>query len=105
MDSSFYLIGGAVVLLIIGWMIFKFFTRLLKHFIFATILGVTVAMFWYQPTSTRPDPNIGKFAYGVNSNNFLGVIVANDKDDGSWIVEKSGMKMKYPKSKVIIKDK
>ncbi len=105
MDSSLYLVVGAVVLLIVGWVIFKFFTRLLKHFIFAIVLGVTVALLWYRPDSTRPDPNIGKFAYGVNSGNFLGVIVANDKDDGSWIVEKSGMKMKYPKSKVVIKDK
>lgn len=105
MESWILIAVGAVALLIIGWTIFKFFTRLLKHFIIAIILGVTVAMFWYQPTSTRPDPNIGKFAYGVNSNSFLGVIVANDKEDGSWIVEKSGMKMKYPKSKVIIKDK
>lgn len=105
MEFSLYLIGAAGVLLIIGWMIFKFFTRLLKHFIFAIVLGVIVAMFWYQPNYSKPDPNIGKFAYGVNSNSFLGVIVANDKEDGSWIVEKSGMKMKYPKSKVLIKDK
>lgn len=105
MDSALYLALAGVVLLIIGWVLFKFFARLLKHFILAVILAVTVALFWYQPTTTRPDPNLGKFAYGVNSNSFLGVIVANDKDDGSWIVEKSGMKMKYPKSKVIIKDK
>jgi hypothetical protein len=105
MESSLYLVVGAVVLLAVGWVIFKFFARLLKHFILAIILGVIVAMFWYPPDSTRPDPNIGKFAYGVHSGNFLGVIVANDKDEGSWIVEKSGMKMKYPKSKVVIKDK
>ena len=105
MESSLFLAGGVVVLLIIGWMIFKFFTRLLKHFIFAIVLGVIVAMFWYQPGTSRPDPNLGKFAYGVNSNNFLGVIVANDKEDGSWIIEKSGMKMKYPKRNVIMKDK
>ena len=105
MESPLYLILAAVVLLGIGWVLFKFFTRLLKHFILAIILGVLVAMFWYRPSSLPPDPNIGKFAYGVNSGNFLGVIVANDKDDGSWIIEKSGMKMKYPKSKVIIKDK
>lgn len=105
MEPSLYLVGGAVVLLIIGWMIFKFFARLLKHFILAVVLGVIVAVFWYQPQPAPSDPNVGKFAYGVNSNNFLGVIVANDKEGGSWIVEKSGMKTKYPKSKVIIKDK
>lgn len=105
MESWMLIAGGAAVLLIAGWAIFKFFTRLLKHFIFAVIFSVVVAMFWYPPTSTRPDPEIGKMAYGVNSGNFLGVIVANDKDGGSWIIEKSGMKMKYPKSKVLIKDK
>ncbi len=105
MDSSLYIAGAVLVALIVGWVIFKFFARLLKHFIFAIILGVTVALFWYQPSTSRPDPNVGKLAYGVNSNNFLGVIVANDKDDGSWIVEKSGMRMKYAKSKVILKDK
>ena len=105
MDSPLYLAGAVLVLLMIGWVIFKFFFRLLKHFILAIILAVTVALLWYQPSSSRPDPNLGKFAYGTNSNSFLGVVVANDKDDGNWIVEKSGMRMKYPKSKVILKDK
>jgi hypothetical protein len=105
MESPLYIAGAGLVLLIIGLVIFKFFARLLKHFILALILGVTVALFWYQPSTSPPDPSIGKLAYGLNSNNFLGVVVANDKDDGSWIVEKSGMRMKYPKSKVILKDK
>lgn len=105
MDSPVYIAVGILVLFIIGWVIFKFFFRLLKHFILAIILAVTVALLWYQPSTSRPDPNLGKLAYGVNSNNFLGVVVANDKEDGSWIVEKSGMRMKYAKSKVILKDK
>jgi uncharacterized membrane-anchored protein YitT (DUF2179 family) len=105
MESPLLLAGIALVLLFIGWVLFKFFFRLLKHFILAVVLAVIVALFWYQPNATRPDPNIGKFAYGTVSNSFLGVVVANDKEDGSWIVEKSGMRMKYPKSKVILKDK
>ncbi len=105
MDSPVYIAVGIVVLLIIGLVLFKFFTRLLKHFILAIVLAVTVALLWYQPSTSRPDPNVGKLAYGANSSNFLGVVVANDKDDGSWIVEKSGMRMKYAKSKVILKDK
>jgi uncharacterized membrane-anchored protein YitT (DUF2179 family) len=105
MESPLYLAAAVVLLLLVGWFIFKFFFRLLKHFILAAILAVVVALFWYQPFSTPQDPNIGKFAYGTSSKNFLGVVVANDKEDGSWIVEKSGIRMKYPKSKVILKDK
>jgi uncharacterized membrane-anchored protein YitT (DUF2179 family) len=105
MESPLYLAGAVIVLLIVGWIIFKFFFKLLKHFLFAVILAVVVAMFWYQPFSTKPDPNIGKFAYGTVSNSFLGIVVADDKENGSWIVEKSGMRMKYPKSKVLLKDK
>ena len=105
MDSPVYIAVAAVFVLVVGWVIFKFAIRLLKHFIFAIILAVIVAVFWYAPSSSKPDPNIGKFAYGTISNSFLGVVVANDKDDGSWIVEKSGLRMKYPKSKVLLKDK
>ena len=100
MESSLFMAGAAIILLVVGWVIFKFFFKLLKHFFFALILAVVVAMFWYQPFSTTKDPNLGKFAYGTVSNSFLGVVVADDKASGSWIVEKSGMRMKYPKSKV-----
>lgn len=105
MESPLYLAAAVILLLIVGWIIFKFFFKLLKHFILAVILAVVVAMFWYQPFATKPDPNIGKFAYGTVSNSFLGVVVANDKEGGSWIVEKSGIRTKYSKSKVILKDK
>lgn len=97
--------GAAIVLLVVGGVIFKFFFKLLKHFLLAIILAIVVAVFWYQPFSLSKDPNLGKFAYGTISNSFLGVVVADDKENGSWIVEKSGMRMKYPKSKVLLKDK
>lgn len=105
MESAFFIVGAATVLLVVGWVIFKFFFKLLKHFIIALILAVVVAMFWYQPFSGTKDPNIGKFAYGTVSSSFLGVVVADDKQNGSWVVEKSGMRMKYPKSKVLLKEK
>jgi 4-amino-4-deoxy-L-arabinose transferase-like glycosyltransferase len=105
MESPLLLAGIVLVLLFIGWVLFKFFFRLLKHFILAVVLAVIVALFWYQPFSARPDPNIGKFAYGTVSNSFLGVVVADDKENGSWIIERSGMRTKYPKNKVILKDK
>ena len=105
MESSLFLAGAVVVLLIVGWVLFKFFFKLLKHFLFAVILAVVVAMFWYQPFSLSKDPNLGKFAYGTVSHSFLGVVVADDKESGSWVVEKSGMRVKYPKSKVLLKDK
>lgn len=105
MESPLLLAGAAIVLLLVGGLLFKFFFKLLKHFILAVILAVVVALLWYQPFSTKPDPNLGKFAYGTVSNSFLGVVVADDKENGSWIVEKSGMQMKYPKSKVLLKEK
>lgn len=108
MEPSIPLAIAAVVLLIVGWVIFKFFFRLLKHFILATILAVIVAIAWYQPwnfLTPAKDPNIGKFAYGVSSGNFVGVVVADDKDDNSWVVEKGGMKTKYAKGRVVLKDR
>ncbi|MFN7926687.1 MAG: hypothetical protein U0Y68_01885 [Blastocatellia bacterium] len=105
MESPLLLAGAAVAVLVVGGLLFKFFFKLLKHFILAVILAVIVAALWYQPFSTPKDPNLGKFAYGTVSNSFLGVVVADDKANGSWVVEKSGMRMKYPKSKVLLKDK
>ncbi len=105
MESSVFMVAAAIVLLVVGWVLFKFFFKLLKHFLLAVILAVVVALLWYQPFFTTKDPNLGKFAYGTVSNSYLGVVVANDKENGSWIVEKSGMRMKYPKSKVLLKDK
>lgn len=107
MESPLYLVAGALVLLIIGWVIFKFFFKLLKHFIMAAILAAAIGVFYYQPWnnfSPTKDPNIGKFVYGLSSSNFLGVVVGDDGEN-SWIVEKSGLKMKYAKGRVVLKDR
>ncbi len=106
MESSLVLIIAAAVVLVVGWIIFKFFFRLLKHFVIALILAVIVAIAWYQPWNifTPPqDPNIGKMTYGAISGNYLGKIVANDTQDNSWIIERNGIKTKYPKGRVVIK--
>lgn len=105
MESPLLLAGAAIAVLIVGGLLFKFFFKLLKHFILAVILAVVVALLWYRPDFSTPNPNLGKFAYGTISNSFLGVVVADDKEGGSWIVEKSGQRMKYPKSKVVLKEK
>lgn len=100
------LIVAAVAALVVGWMIFKFAFRLLKHFIIALVLAVIVAVAWYQPWNIfapPQDPNMGKMAYGAISGNYLGKIVANDVQDNSWIIERNGIKTKYAKGKVILK--
>lgn len=107
MELTAFAAVAVVIFLILAWIVFKFFFRLLKHFIIAGVLAVIVAIFWYSPFeifAPPPKPEIGKFAYGTSSKNFLGVVVADDKEGGNWIIEKSGIRSKYGKNHVTLRD-
>lgn len=104
------LVGVAAVVLGLVWVVARFFARLLKHVIFAAVIGVAFMLFWYQPFS-RParDPNVGKHAYNAGNDQYIGVVVGSAKDDklgDVWIVKPpGGYETKYRKSRLILKDK
>jgi len=102
-------IGGAIVFIGLFWLVGKFFFRLLKHVIMAAIIGVVIMVVWYQQCARPPrDPNVGKRAYAVGTDQYLGVVVGSGKDTqlgDVWYVElDKGIKHQYRKSRVILKD-
>ena len=103
--SLLLIVAGILFVIGLGWVILKFFFRLLKHFVIAVVLGVLVMLAWYQPWNRAPkNPNLGKLAYGAGSGNFLGRVVAEDAD-GNYILERGGHQSKYSKSRVVLKER
>ncbi len=104
------IIGGAVIVIALCiWLFGKLVLRLLKHAIIAALLGLVLALLWYQPCSRpRRDPNLGKHAYAVNNDQYLGVVVGSAHDPALgevWIIQPpSGYKTKYRKARVVLKD-
>lgn len=96
---------GLLIILSILWLVWKFFFAFFKHVLlalFLAALGSTV--YFYLMNRTPPkDPNIGKYAYGTSSGRFLGVI--ETATDDSYVVKSGNAQIKYPKGRVIVKDK
>jgi energy-coupling factor transporter transmembrane protein EcfT len=100
---------GLFILLVILWIVWKFFFNFLKHVIFALILGGLLAGFYYFRLQSPPrDPNIGKHAYGTVTGKYLGVVEGQGEDNQRgpvWVVRIPGDYPKmYPKSRIILKD-
>jgi hypothetical protein len=104
------IIGGALVLIALALMMKRFFFRMLKHIIIASALGALLMAGWYYFFLRSPhDPNIGKQAYTVGTDQYLGEVVGSAKDAALgeiWIVQRpNGYPTKYRKSRVVLKDK
>ena len=99
---------SAIALLIVAailWLVWKFFFSLFKHVLTALFIAAIASGVYYYVMSQPPpqDPNIGKHAYGTSSNRYLGVIEAGSDDE--YVVGLAGVKKRYPKGRLIIKDK
>jgi hypothetical protein len=104
------IIAIALVLIALGWVMARFFFRLLKHFIIAVVLGAILMCGWYYLFIRVPrDPHIGKRAYVVGTDQYVGEVVGSSQDEklgDIWIVKSpSGYPMKYRKSRLTLKDK
>ncbi len=104
------IIAGALVIVGLGWVVVRFFFRLIKHILIAVILGAVLAFGWYYLFLYAPrDPNIGKRAYVTTTDQYVGEVIASGNDDQLgpiWIVKSpSGYPTKYRKSRLTLKDK
>jgi hypothetical protein len=104
------LIVGLAVALGLLLLIWRFFFRLLKHILIATVIGILVAFIWFQMMPSAPvNPNIGKKAYSNATGKFVGTVVgaAHDREMGEvWIVEPpGGYKTKYRRSSLTLRDR
>jgi hypothetical protein len=97
---------GLLVLLAVLWVVWKFFFAFFKHVLTALFIAVLGSGIYYYVMSQPPpkDPNVGKHAYGASSNRYLGVIEAAN-DDSYVVKQPGGYQTKYPRARVIVKDK
>jgi hypothetical protein len=101
---------GAVALLALLWLIWKFFTKLFKHVIIMLLIGAAGAAFYYYRSLPPPQPYyVGKHAYMKDTGAYIGVVEAQGEDSrrGSvWVIRPvGGYPQKYAKSRVTLKDK
>jgi hypothetical protein len=99
---------AAIALLIVAailWLVWKFFFALFKHVLMALFIAAIASGVYYYVMNQPPpkDPNVGKHAYGTSSSRYLGVIEAGTED--SYVVRLGNAQTKYPKARVIVKDK
>ena len=99
------IIAGVLVLVALGWVVVRFFFRLIKHIIIAVILGAVLTFGWYYLFLYTPrDPNIGKRAYLTATGQYVGEVIGSKNND--WVVKSpSGYPNNYSKSRITLKDK
>jgi hypothetical protein len=101
---------GAVLLLFVLWILWKFSIRLLKFAVLALlIVGIGVGAYWYRMRPPPKPAGIGKHAYLSATGKYLGVVEGqgDDRSRGEvWIVRLPGSHpAMYSKSRVALKDK
>lgn len=101
---------GVLVLLLLLWIVWKFFSKLFKYFVIALlIVAAGSALYLYRSLPPLPPDHVGKHAYGLISGRYLGVVEGQgeDKQRGPiWIIRPpGGYPTMYPKSRVTLKDK
>lgn len=78
--ETIYLVIGGILLLGLLILVAKFFFRLLKHIIIATVLGCVIMFGWYFAMRPTPNPNIGKRAYHTKTGDYLGEVIGEAVD-------------------------
>ncbi len=104
-----YLVIGGILLLGLLILVAKFFFRLLKHIIIATVIGVVVMFGWYYSLQPTPNPNIGKHAYHTKTGDYLGEVTGEAVDPVRgpvWQIKPPTQPpTSYRKASVTLKDK
>ena len=103
------IIGGLLLLAAGGWLMGRFLLHLLKHAVIAALIGAALMAVWYYQARPPRDPNVGKRAYLIRDNRYLGEVVRSAKDDRLgevWVVRQpDGYEAKFAKSRVTLRDK
>ncbi|MDX2041794.1 MAG: hypothetical protein SF097_11110 [Acidobacteriota bacterium] len=107
---KWFVLGGGLLLLAFLWLIWKFFFKLLKHFVIILILGgIFAGVSWYRNQPPPKNPAIGKHAYLTESGKYLGVVEGEGDDPrrgAVWVTRfPGGHPLMYGKSRVTLKDK
>ncbi len=111
LDSTKLLIlGGALVLLVIFWLVWKFFFSMVKHLIILVLLGgIFAGVYWYRSLPPPKNPAFGKHAYLTDSGKYLGIVEGEGEDPrrgAVWNIRlPGGYPLMYGKSRVTLKDK
>jgi len=100
---------GVVLLIVLLWVVWKFFSKLFKHVIIMLVIGFAGSAFYYYRTLPPSLPSyVGKHAYMKANGEYIGVVEGqgSDKQRGPvWIVRPLGSSpLKYAKSRVLLKD-
>jgi hypothetical protein len=103
--------GALVVILIVLWFVWKFYTRFLKYFVAGLLFfaAVTAALVYrLQPVQPKRNSAIGKHAYMKLTGEYLGVVEGSGRDRQRgevWVVRPpSGYPLMYGKSRVTLRD-
>src|SRR5262249_39070863 len=107
------LVIGALLLVGLLWLVWRFFAHVFHHFVILLILTVAGVMFFYfRYRSFLPPtpPYKGKHAYMKDSGLYLGEVEAESEDSRRgkvWIIRPLGSShsLRYAQSRVTLKDK
>jgi hypothetical protein len=101
---------GAVLLIGLLLVVWKFFAKVFKHVVIMLLIGAAGSAFYYYRSLPPPKPlYVGKHAYMKENGEYIGVVEGQSEDrrrGAVWIVRPvGGYPLKYSKSRVTLKDK
>jgi len=103
---------GALLLIGLLFLVWKFFAKVFKHVVILLFLGAALMTFFYYRYRSLPPPASpykGKHAYMKANGEYIGVVEAEGEDSRRgkvWIIRPvGGYPQKYSKSRVELKDK
>jgi hypothetical protein len=104
------LVIGAVVLIGVLWLVWKFFAKALKHVIIMLLIGAAGAAYYYYRSLSPPaPPYVGKHAYMKDNGVYIGVVEGQAEDNRRgpvWVIRPvGGYPQRYAKARVTLKDK
>lgn len=107
---KWFVLGGGLLLLAFLWLVWKFFFKLLKHFIIILLLGgIFAGAYWYRSLPPPKNPAIGKHAYLTENGKYLGLVEGEGDDPRRgpvWVTRApGGHPLMYGKARVTLKDK
>jgi hypothetical protein len=112
LTTKFALAIGAVLLIALLLLVWKFFAQVFKHVVIMLVIVVAGSAFFYfryHSFKPPPPPYVGKHAYMKVSGEYIGVVENQAEDNRRgpvWIIRPlGGFPQKYSKARVTLKDK
>jgi hypothetical protein len=97
-----------LVVIVVLWLVWKFFSRLFKFFLAGLLIVLIGAGTYIYRMTPQRDPNIGKHAYLKRNGLYLGTVEGSGEDNQRgkvWFIRPpGGYPTRYLKSNVVLKD-